>query len=381
MDKRLIYLDNAATSFPKPPEVYSEMVRAMMQYGGNPGRGSHKLSMEAAKKIYECRTLAARLFGVDDPERVFFTMNATHGLNTVIKGLLKKGDHVLISDIEHNAVYRPVYKLAKEGKIDFSIFRSRPKNGNVCSDIASKMRRNTRMIVCNHCSNICSLTLPIKEIADFCKRSGVLFVVDASQSAGHEKIQVDKMGIDALCAPGHKGLYGTQGSGVVVLGRGIVLDTLTEGGNGVNSLEGAMPSFSPERYEAGTLSTPSIAGLCEGIRAVEEIGTERISQHEKKLYRMAREELSKIGGIRIYLPEYEGAVMSFNIEGQSVEKVGKRLDDRNICVRSGYHCSSLGHRSIGSEKTGSVRVSFGLFNNEWEIEELARAIHEIVKEG
>ena len=381
----MIYLDNAATSYPKPPEVYSEVVRALIQYGGNPGRGAHRLSVAAAEKIYECRVLASEMFGASDPERVFFTQNTTHGLNTVIKGLLRKGDHVIISDMEHNAVYRPIYKMAQRGVIGYDVFRTlekgKPKSTEkLCSDIARLLRRNTRMVICCHTSNICSLTLPIKEIGELCRRCGVLFVVDGAQSAGHEKISVDRMNIDALCLPGHKGLYGTQGSGMVLLGKGIVLDTLTEGGNGVNSLEGDMPSFAPERYEAGTLPTPAIAGLCEGIRWVKEIGEERIAGAEKRLYRETRTRLGKIGGVKMYLPEIEGATLLFNIEGMDADRVGALLNEKGICVRSGYHCSALGHRALGTEKEGAVRVSFGMFNNVNDIEKLAEAVKEIVEE-
>lgn len=382
--RELIYLDNAATSYPKPPEVYSEMLRSVMQYGGNPGRGSHSLSVAAAEKVYECRALAADMFGITEPERVFFTLNTTHGLNTVIKGVLQKGDHVLLSDMEHNAVYRPIYKLAQKGIISYSLFgvteNGRAKDTNkICSDIIGKLRKNTRMVICSHSSNICSLTLPIKEIGELCRRCGVLFVVDGAQSAGHEWISVDKMKIDALCVPGHKGLYGPQGSGMVILGKNISLDTLTEGGNGVNSLEGDMPSFSPERYEAGTLPTPAIAGLCEGLKFVKNIGIERINEAEKRLYRAVRDDLTGCEGVRIYMPEGEGATLLFNVEGVGCEKVGRLLNEAGICVRSGYHCSALGHRTLGTEKSGAVRVSFGVFNGYGDAERLCEKVREITR--
>ena len=381
----LIYLDNAATSYPKPPEVYSEVIRALVQYGGNPGRGSHKLSLAASEKIFECREVAATLFGVATPERVFFTLNTTHGLNTVIKGILRKGDHVLLSDMEHNAVYRPIYKMAKSGIISYDVFNTfatdpQRSAARICGDIARKLRKNTRLVICNHCSNICSLTLPICEIARFCHSAGVLFAVDGAQSAGHERILVDEMGIDALCVPGHKGLYGPQGCGMVILGQGISLGTLTEGGNGIGSLEGAMPDFSPERYEAGTLPTPAIAGLCEGMRFIGAIGEDTVSTREKELYRQARERLEMIGGVRIYLPEYEGATLLFNIDGIPADRVGELLNKRGICVRSGYHCTALGHRTLGTVDSGAVRVSFGVFNDTRDVQCLCDRVNEIVKE-
>lgn len=371
----LIYLDNAATSYPKPPEVYGEVMKAMMQYGGNAGRGIHRLSMEAAEKIYECRCEAAKLLGVSEPERVFFTLNATHGINTVIKGLLRKGDHVIISNMEHNAVFRPIYKMAKKGLISYDVFDATlPRSEDVCANIASKMRRSTKLVICAHASNICSLTLPVEEIGRLCRACGVLFVLDGAQSAGRKPIDVDKMAIDALCVPSHKGLLGPQGSGMVLLGKGVILDTLTEGGNGVNSLLGDMPELSPERYEAGTLPLPAIAGLCEGLRFVSSVGEARIDAHEKGLFKKARDGLLHIDGVTVHMPRHEGSVISFNIDGISADAVGEELNSYGICVRSGYHCSALGHRSLGTEKEGTVRVSFGIFNNSEDVERLTEAV-------
>ena len=382
----LIYLDNAATSYPKPPEVYSEVVKSLVQYGGNPGRGAHRLSMAAAEKIYECRELAAELFGVSDAERVFFTLNATHGLNTVIKGLLRRGDHVLISDMEHNAVYRPIYKMAKKGHVSYDVFKSfcgdpQRSASRICGDIVRRLKKNTRLVICTHSSNICSLTMPIREIGELCKRAGVLFVVDAAQSAGRERISVDELHIDALCVPGHKGLYGIQGCGMVVLGKGISLDTLTEGGNGVDSLEGGMPDFSPERYEAGTLPTPAIAGLCEGLRFIRSIGEDTVAERENALYRQARDRLSELRGVKLYLPEYEGSTLLFNIDGIPADRVGELLNAKGICVRSGYHCTALGHRTLGTSEVGGVRVSFGVFNDERDVLRLCDGVKEIADLG
>ncbi len=378
----MIYLDNAATSYPKPPSVYSEVVRSLIQYGGNPGRGTHKPALTAAEKIYECRTLASELFGVAEPERIFFTLNTTHGLNTVIKGMLKRGDHVLISDMEHNAVYRPIYRLAAEGVISYDIFRSMAGDAQrsperICMDIARKMRKNTRLVICNHHSNICSLTMPIRHIAELCRKSGVKLLVDGAQSAGREKISVDSMGIDALCVPSHKGLYGPQGCGIVALGRGIILKTLTEGGNGINSTEGDMPDFSPERYEAGTLPTPAISGLCEGLKFVRDVGEDTISKRETELYRQAREMLGSLRKVKLYLPEHEGATLLFGVEGMTADKVGNLLGSRGICLRSGYHCSALGHRTLNTPEGGAVRASFGVFNDKSDVEGLYREVKDI----
>lgn len=382
----MIYLDNAATTFPKPRAVSREVWNCMTQYGGNPGRGAHALSLAASEKIFSCRCLAAELLGVEDPERIFFTQNTTYAINTVLKGLLRVGDHVLLSDLEHNAVYRPLYKMEKEGRIHSSIFRSMVGDparspAGICGEIARLARPQTRMVVCVHASNLCSVTMPIEQIGAFCHRYGLLFVVDGAQSVGHERISVDQMNIDALCVPGHKGLYGPQGCGVVALGKGILPDSLVEGGNGFHSLEGDMPKITPERFEAGTLPTPAIAGLCEGIRSVMELGVEEISAYEKKLYRAMRSRLEEIKGVKLYVPEYEGATLLFSVEGVSSDRIGQRLNDLGICVRSGHHCSALGHKTLGTPEDGAVRISFGMYNQMYEVEETARALERIIREG
>lgn len=357
----------------------------MTQYGGNPGRGSHALSARAAEKIFDCRTLAAQLFGAE-PERVFFTLNTTHAINTVLKGLLRQGDHALISNLEHNAVYRPLYKMQREGRIRFDTFDAliepTPKGvETLFAELTRKLRPRTKMIVCTHMSNICSAVLPIGEIARFCRRFGLLFVVDAAQSAGHEPIAVDDMGIDALCLPGHKGLYGPQGCGMVILGKGVLPDTLTEGGNGVHSLEGSMPSFSPERYEAGTLPTPAIAGLYEGMKAVREVGVERIGAYERELYRNARERLQALPRVELYATEYEGGILLFNVKGLSAEEAARRLGEQGICVRGGYHCSALGHRALRTPQGGAVRASFGMYNLQSDAQVLENAVYQLVRDN
>jgi len=384
----LIYFDNAATSYPKPRSVIEETVRCMTEYGGNAGRGTHALARAAAEKIYECRRVAAEHFGVDDPARVLFTLNTTYALNTALKGLLKEGDGVLFSDIEHNAVLRPLARMEREGRIVCERFPSmlgdeRRSAVRICAGIAKRLTKETRMVVCSHASNLCSLTMPISEIGAFCHRHGLLFVVDGAQSAGHERIKVDEMEIDALCVPSHKGVYGPQGGGMILLGKRVapeMLGTLVEGGNGMASLSSEMPPGFPERYEAGTLPTPVIAGLCEGIRVVEKIGVEEIAAHERSLYLRMREVLGNTKGVTMYAPEYEGAVLLFNIDGQNSERVGRLLSERGICVRSGYHCSALGHRTIGTPEGGAVRASFGIYNHLGEVERFCRAVGEIVRE-
>lgn len=380
----MIYLDNAATSFPKPRRVWEEQERCMRSYCGNAGRGSHRLAMRAAEKIYECREQISQLMGCSHPENVIFTMNTTAAINTVVKGLLHRGDHVLISDLEHNAVWRPICKLAREGKITYGIFPSYAvsidrSSKRICQGIEEMIRPNTRMLICTQASNICSATMPVGEIGALCRRHGIIFVVDGAQSAGHLPISMEEMGIDALCLPGHKGLMGVQGSGCLILGEDVYAETLMEGGSGFNSLDEAMPEESPERYEAGTLPTPAIAGLCEGVRFVSEVGVQTIAAHEHELCRLMKERLQSLGRVKLLAPELIGGVLLFYAEGIASDVLGAELDKRGICVRSGFHCAALAHRTLETPSDGAVRVSAGYFNRPSDADALWKAMKEILK--
>lgn len=311
-----------------------------------------------------------------------FTLNTTYALNLLIKGLLKKGDHVLISDMEHNSVFRPIYRLADEGLIEYDVFSTEALRKNtspqvLCEEISKQIRPNTKLLLCTHASNICSLMLPLREIGKLCQQHGIFFAVDAAQSAGHTDISMRKLGIDALCAPGHKGLCGIQGTGVLALAKPQTLGTLIEGGNGMYSLEGHMPTELPERLESGTLPTPALAGLCEGIRFIRERGCEEIGAHEKRLYRELRDRLDDLKGLKIHLPDQEGAILLFSLEGLDSERVAGELAERGICVRGGYHCSALGHRTLGTIEGGAVRVSFGHGNRISDLDALRRALKEL----
>ena len=379
----MIYLDNAATSFPKPRSVIEEVARCMRLYCGNPGRGSHRMALAAAEKIYECRTEIASFFGSNHPENVCFTQNTTMALNLAIKGLLRDGDHVLISDMEHNAVYRPIYKLAEEGRITFDVFptfvsETVSSAARICTAIAHLTKPNTRMLICAHASNICSATLPLAQIGTFCKRKGIYFVVDAAQSAGHLPIDIEDMSIDALCVPGHKGLFGPQGSGFVLWREDVTAKTLIEGGSGFHSLDGEMPLESPERFEAGTLPTPAIAGLCEGVREVSKIGPSEIAKREKHLTKRLYEMLSTVDGIEIYAPHHQGGVLLFNAKNVSADLLGTELDRRGICVRAGYHCAAIAHKTLQTPDGGAVRVSPGFYNKDSDIDAFYLAVKEIL---
>ena len=380
----MIYLDNAATSFPKPRRVWEEQELCMRTYCGNAGRGSHRLAMRAAEKIYECRELVSRLMGCSHPENVIFTMNATAAINTAVKGLLRRGDHVLISDLEHNAVWRPICKLAREGKITYGIFPSYALSADrsskrICQGIEEMIRPNTRMLICAQASNICSATMPVAEIGALCHRHGIMLVVDGAQSAGHQPVSMEDMGIDALCLPGHKGLMGVQGSGCLIFGEDVYAETLMEGGSGLNSLDEAMPEESPERYEAGTLPTPAIAGLCEGVRFVSEVGVETISLHESELGDRIKERLQSLNRVRLLAPMHSGGIVLLYAEGIPSDVLGRELDKRGICVRTGFHCAALAHRTLETPSDGAVRVSAGYFNRTSDADALWKAMKEILR--
>lgn len=364
--KTTTYLDHAATSYPKPPSVLSAVTDCLKNKGGNPGRGAHKLSLAAAKEIYACREVAAAMFG-GRPEGVVFTMNTTHALNIAIKGVLSKGGHAICSDMEHNAVYRPLFKLAADRVIDFDVFDTFPTSpvrtdDMILSSLISKIRPDTKLVVCSHASNICSAALPIGKIGALCRRMGILFAVDGAQSAGGIPLNMERMNIDLLCLPGHKGLMGPQGTGILLLGNGVTLDTLMEGGNGMDSLQGEMGEDTPERYEPGTLQTPSIAGLRAGIEFVRSVGVEAIGEHERRLCGTLRDRLMEIPRVKVYAPHHEGAVVLFSVEGYTSEEVGHILDKEGICVRPGFHCSALGHKALWTPAGGAVRASFGWFS-------------------
>lgn len=378
-----VYLDNAATTFPKPTPVLAEVNDCIRRYCGNPGRGSHPLAMASAERIFECRQAVSDFFGVNAPENVIFTVNTTYAINLFLKGTLRRGDHVLISDMEHNSVFRPIWKLAREGVIEYDLFPSMCGQNHaaavrICAGIAKRIKPNTRLVICAHTSNLCSYSLPIAQIGAFCHRHGILFAVDAAQSAGHLPIHMGNMHIDALAAPGHKGLYGIQGAGILALSEALVPDTVIEGGNGLLSLEGSMPERPPERFESGTLPTPAIAGLLRGVETVSSLGLDNIATHEEALFSQARERLSALPRITLYVPEYKGSTLLFSADGIPSEKLAGELGRRGICTRGGYHCSALGHATLHTPPDGAVRISFGIFNTTADIDRLTAVLSDIL---
>ena len=371
----LIYLDNAATTFPKPRVVTDAVRDCMLNKGGNPGRGSHPLSNSAAELVFDTRAAAAELFGASE-ENVVFTLNATHALNYAIKGLARSGSHILIDNYSHNAVYRPVIALAKAGVCTFDIYDASGSDEETLSDIARKLRNNTSIIVATHQSNIISKILPIKKIGEMCKKRGIHFIVDGSQSAGHIPIDVDKMHITSLCLPGHKGLFGPMGVGLLISADGVKYRTIIEGGAGISSLESAMPTDLPERLEAGTIPLPAIAGLNAGVRFVKQVGESNIHSYETMLTAILEREAESLERVKLH-GECDGSVVSLTVDGYTPSMVGEYLSSKGICVRTGYHCAPLAHKTAGTFDSGSVRVGVSYLNRPSDMYAVVSALRQL----
>ncbi|MCI8387711.1 MAG: aminotransferase class V-fold PLP-dependent enzyme [Clostridiales bacterium] len=382
----MIYFDNAATTYPKPDAVYDRVSVAMREYCGNPGRSSHRLSMLAEREVFACRVAAAEMFSAL-PENVIFTYNTTYALNMAMKCAYTSGA-ILISDLEHNSVRRPAVALSREVLIFDSHIEMTDKAERTAAIIASIKERlshissDTRvMLVCTAASNVCGVTMPIREIGQFCHENGIFFIVDGAQAGGMIDLNLARDNIDVLCLPGHKGLYGPQGSGMMILGdkMGVLPRTFIEGGNGVNSLDVSMPEISPERYEGGTLAVQTIAGLRAGLEFVRARGAANLRAHEEALAsRFAGKLKNKLGGrVKFYADDHRGGIVLFNISGYSSNDVAAYLDEYDVCVRSGFHCSPLAHNRLSTGNSGAVRVSFGAFNTTDEVDEVVELLTKV----
>lgn len=365
-----VYLDNAATTFPKPPCVMRAVRDTVLHHGGNPGRSAHRLAMEAADAVFCAREAVAELLHICAPERVVFTMNATYALNMSIKCAIKAPCHVLISDLEHNAVVRPLEALREAGRIEYSVFSTK---GDVHENILRALKRNTRMLVCTLASNICGREVPIELLSDIRREKGLYTVVDASQLLGHADISLDAHPVDALCAPAHKGLFGIQGCGIAVFPMQPPSETWAQGGSGSESRSRSMPTALPERLEAGTLPTPSIAALGAGIRYIESCGLEAIEEHLSQLTEQLTRGLGRLGHLRTVDTAGHGIVSVLH-DRLSPERLAAELDREGICVRAGLQCAPLAHETVGTADTGTLRISLSQLNTSEEIDILLRAL-------
>lgn len=381
----MIYLDHAATSWPKPPQVKEAMNRFMEEVGANPGRSGHLLSIEAARILYEARESLAALFHVRDSSRIVFTLNATESINLALRGLLKPGDHVITSSMEHNSVMRPLRDLEKRG-IELGIIPCSREGMMDPREVERRVKPDTKMVILNHASNVTGTLLPANEVGLIAKKYDLLFLVDAAQTAGAYPIDVERNGIDLLAFTGHKSLYGPQGTGGLVIGERVnekEMVPLKQGGTGSRSEFEEQPDFLPDRFESGTPNGVGIAGLLAGVRFVLEKGVEQIHQQESRLMDRLIEGLKEIPKLKFHGPENRKdrmATLSFNLEQLSSSEIALRLEKEfGILCRPGLHCAPAAHRTIGTFPEGTVRFSLSLFSTEEEIETAIQAVSSIAK--
>lgn len=373
----MIYFDAGATTLQKPERVRRAMYRAAAAMS-SPGRGSYPATRLAEETDFRCRSLAAALFDVEDPACVVFTSSATHGLNIAIKTLVKPGCRVVISGYEHNAVTRPLHGIpnVELTVIDAPLFRPE----SMLAEFEQALDAGADAVICTHVSNVFGYRLPAEGIAALCRRRGVPFVLDASQSAGMLPVSMRELGAAFIAMPGHKGLYGPQGTGLLLCGH--EAQPLLEGGTGSQSLLQHMPQELPDRLEAGTHNMPGIAGLLEGLRFVAEKRVDRIAGHERRLAMRAEEQLRGIDGVELFCEkgfDHQTGVLSFRAAGRDCEELGERLAAQGAAVRAGLHCAPLAHRTAGTLQTGTVRVSMSVFNTPQEVDRFTAMVRAAVR--
>ncbi|MCJ7605956.1 MAG: aminotransferase class V-fold PLP-dependent enzyme [Dehalococcoidales bacterium] len=380
----MIYLDNAATSWPKPPEVLKAMTHILEQAGGNPGRSGHALSIDAARVMYDTREALAGFFHGPDPQRVVFTANVTHAINIVLRGLLKPGDRVVTTGMEHNAVMRPLRHLESSGVIVDVIPCDRAGRLDMV-EMENALQRETRLVVVNHASNVTGTILPVADIAPLARRAGALLLVDAAQTAGVLPIDMPAMGIDILAFTGHKGLLGPPGTGGMLLGDNVdtgQLEPLVRGGTGSLSEREEQPEYLPDKYESGTPNIVGIAGLGAGLEWIIRKGVDAIREYEMELAGRLLDGLRGIPGITRHgtlAPADSTAIVSFTAESRTVSEIGLTLDEEHgIMTRVGLHCAPAAHRTIGTFPEGTVRLAPGIFTSREDIELTVEAIERVV---
>lgn len=375
----MIYLDNAATTYPKPYSVVNAVREAFLQYGANPGRGGYQMSLDTAEKVFRVRENLSKTFRCGGPERVVFTHNCTHALNLALKCFLPRGAHIVVSDREHNAVMRPLEAMQAEGLITYSVANIGRDVQNAAAYFARKITQTTAALLCVHTSNVDGQVMPIAEIGRLAVKFGMLFIVDAAQAAGSAPIDMSADGIDLLCVPGHKGLYGPSGSGALLIRDRTPLRTLLEGGTGTDSMLKKQPMQLPEALESGTMAVNSILGLGEGLRFVSELGVGNIGEHERQLRKELVEKTEGLPGLKIYEPTRSSGIYLFNFEGKCCERTAAELEKEDIAVRAGLHCAPSAHEVLGTMPDGAVRISFGVFNDREQVSQASSALWKISK--
>ncbi len=372
----MIYFDNAATTAKKPQEVVNAVLNSFKNYSANPGRSGYKISARTSDEVFKVRQKVADFFNSEGPENVVFTLNCTQSINTVLKGILKKGDHIVVSSLEHNAVMRPLKKIG----IAYSVAEVSLTDDEITlKNFENAIRPNTKMVFCTGASNLCGKLLPIEKIGELCRLKRVLFGVDAAQSAGVIPIDMQKMNIDFLCVAAHKGLYAPMGLGLLICRKNIP-ETLIEGGTGTNSLDLTQPNEMPERFESGTVNVPAIIGLGAGLDFIKKNGEEMLYAKEMRLIQYIYKSLLKNPNIILYTPlpmiwQY-APVLPFNFKGVKSTETARLLDEKNIAVRAGFHCAPLAHKVLGTLENGAVRVSLSAFNTMAEAEAFVKTVND-----
>ncbi len=383
----MIYFDNAATSWPKPAAVIDAMSSFMTEVGANPGRSAHRLSIEAGRIVYETREALARLFSVPDPLRIVFGLNVTEALNLALRGILRPGDHVITSSMEHNSVMRPLRALEEAGVIEIHVVPCSSEGFLDPADVESALKPETRMIVLNHGSNVVGTVLPVGEVGEIARRHDTLLLVDAAQTAGAYPLDMEAMSIDLLAFTGHKGLLGPQGTGGLCIGDRLEaeqIEPIKRGGTGSRSEREEQPAFLPDRCESGTPNTVGLAGLRAGVEFVLQQGVDAIRAHEVGLTRRLLAGLMEIDGVTVYGSrdaELQTATISFNVEGLEPSEVGPKLDEGyGVLSRVGLHCAPAAHRTIGTFPVGTVRFGLSYFNTATEVDAAVSAVRQIAVE-
>jgi cysteine desulfurase/selenocysteine lyase len=383
----MIYFDNAATSWPKPPGVAEAMVHFLNDVGANPGRSAHRLAVESGRIVYNAREAVAKLFNAPDPLRVVFGHNVTEALNLALRGLLRPGDHVITSSMEHNSVMRPLRALERQG-VEVTVVRCSPEGFLVPADVEGAVQPNTVMIALNHASNVIGTLLPVAEVGLIARRHGLFLLVDAAQTGGAYPMDVQADGIDLLGFTGHKSLYGPMGTGGLVISERVDvthLEPLKRGGTGSRSEHEEQPDFLPDLCESGTLNAVGLAGLEAGVRWVLERGVETIRAHEVELAQRLIVGLGEIPGVTVYGgldSDLQTSTVSFNIIGMEPSEVGLRLDEEyGILCRVGLHCAPAAHKTIGTFPAGTVRFGLGAFNMREEVDTAVAAVGELAREA
>ena len=369
----MIYLDNAATTFPKPRSVIKSTSDCIKRYCGNPARSSHALSLKASEAIYDTRESVARLLGINCAENVVFTLNATYALNLAIKTTVPHNSHVIISDCEHNSVLRPLVSLKERLGVEYSLFDSGAKD--IEQEIRSHIRENTRAIISTVTSNVTGQRIPLEPLSRLRSELGLSLIIDASQAIGHFNIDLTKTPCDVLCAPGHKALFGIQGCGFAVFCDNRSRESFIEGGSGSDSKNIHMPSVLPERFEAGTLPTPSIVSLGAGIKYINNIGIEHIESKMEALENTFADMISGFKRVKIY--GKGTGIISFDYEGISSSALAYKMGEFGVCVRGGLHCAPLTHKKLGTSERGLLRVSFSSLNTKKDLEEAYKCLKAI----